>query len=115
MGIKYIENNQVKEVKVKVGDNIPVGAEMDYDGTTIPVGWEEVTTLIQVLWTNPNSTQTFAGQTIELSSSNYDYYEILYRTAKNEPFTISNKSPNGLGNYITNALPQSRSKCNDGA
>lgn len=42
MGINYKENNQWKGVKVKVGDNIPVGAEFDYDGQTVPVGYEEV-------------------------------------------------------------------------
>lgn len=50
MGIKYNDNGTFKDIKVKVGDNIPVGAEFDYDGSTIPVGWEEIT--------NPDSYST---------------------------------------------------------
>ena len=42
MSIYTQENGTQTEMKFKVGDNIPVGAEMDYDGNTIPVGWEEV-------------------------------------------------------------------------
>lgn len=42
MGINYKENNQWKEVKVKVGDNIQVGTIVEFDGQTIPVGWEEI-------------------------------------------------------------------------
>lgn len=32
----------------------------------------------QILWTNPNPTVNFNGQTVELSSSDYDILEILY-------------------------------------
>ena len=31
-----------KEINVKVADTLPVGSEVDYNGTTIPTGWEEV-------------------------------------------------------------------------
>lgn len=47
MGIKYNDNGTFKDIKVKVGDNIPVGAEFDYDGSTIPVGYEEVSDAIE--------------------------------------------------------------------
>lgn len=55
MGINYKENNQWKEVKVKVGDNIPVGAEMDYDGSTIPVGWEEIPQVYGIIDSGSNA------------------------------------------------------------
>lgn len=35
-----------------------------------------------VLWTNPSPTQTFASQTITLSSSDYDYLEIYFYASK---------------------------------
>lgn len=33
---------QMKPIGVKVEDTLPVGTEVDYDGSTIPEGWEEV-------------------------------------------------------------------------
>ena len=34
---------QMKPLGVKVEDTLPVGTEVDYDGTDIPEGWVEVT------------------------------------------------------------------------
>lgn len=44
MGIKYKDptTGNFKEINVKVADTLPVGSEVDYNGTTIPTGWEEV-------------------------------------------------------------------------
>ena len=60
------------------GETLPVGTELDFDGTSqdIPTGWEETTNTTQVLWTNSNSSSSFAEQTITLSSNDYDFYEI---------------------------------------
>ena len=33
---------EFKDVTVKVSDTLPIGAEVDYDGTTIPNGWEQI-------------------------------------------------------------------------
>ena len=41
--MKYKDSQgNFQDIYVKVGDNIPVGGEMDFDGNTVPVGWEEV-------------------------------------------------------------------------
>ena len=40
--MKYNDNGTIKEVKVKAFDTLPVGAELDYDGNTVPDGWTEV-------------------------------------------------------------------------
>ena len=40
--MKYNDNGTIKDIKVKAFDTLPVGAEVDYDGTTVPDGWEEI-------------------------------------------------------------------------
>ena len=40
--IDPVVNGQRKQQVVKVGDTLPIGAEIDYDGTSVPDGWEEV-------------------------------------------------------------------------
>ena len=44
MGVKYKDTTtgNFVELGVKVGDTLPVGSEVDYDGETVPTGWEEV-------------------------------------------------------------------------
>lgn len=42
--IKYGDpiTGEFKNTKVKVSDTLPVGTEVDYDGTDVPSGWEKV-------------------------------------------------------------------------
>lgn len=40
--IKYKDNGTYKDIVVKVGDTLPIGAEVDYDGSVVPDGWEQV-------------------------------------------------------------------------
>ena len=47
MGIKYrtgqgTSASDFTDVVVKVGDTLPIGTEVDYDGQTVPAGWQEV-------------------------------------------------------------------------
>lgn len=37
----------------------------------------------KILWTNENPTISFSSQTVTLSSSDYDFIEIIYKTATN--------------------------------
>lgn len=64
------------------GDNLPIGTIVDYDGDTVPDGYEEADSMNinngVVLWENPDATVEFIAQTINLSSSNYDYVEISF-------------------------------------
>jgi len=79
--MKYNDNGTFKDIYVKASDTLPVGTEVDFDGNTIPAGWEEVTPNMKVLWTNPNPlNSTFAAQDIVLSETiaNYTYYEIIF-------------------------------------
>lgn len=40
--MKYNDNGTIKELKVKSFDTLPVGTEVDYDGSVVPDGWTEV-------------------------------------------------------------------------
>ena len=43
MGIKYKDSEgNFKEIKIKTKDSLPVGTIVDYDGNTVPDGYEEV-------------------------------------------------------------------------
>lgn len=86
--MKYNDNGTVKELKVKAFDTLPVGAEVDYDGTTVPDGWMEVedySTTEEVdtgkLWINDKKiyrkifetgTMTTSPNSIDISSLNID-------------------------------------------
>lgn len=51
--MNYNDNGTIKQITVKAGDTLPIGTEVDVpDGTTIPAGWEEVSELNEVLYTN---------------------------------------------------------------
>ena len=40
--MKYNDNGEYKDIYVKTFDTLPVGTEVDYDGSTVPDGWTEV-------------------------------------------------------------------------
>ena len=40
--MKYKYNNEWKEMNVKVSDTLPIGSIVEYDGDTVPIGYEEV-------------------------------------------------------------------------
>lgn len=69
-----------KEYAMPIGDTLPIGSEVDYDGLVVPYGWEQIDDNPKVLWENPNPITSFAGQSITLNDSieNYKYYEIIY-------------------------------------
>lgn len=49
----------------------------------------------QILWENPNKSSAFASQTITLSSSDYDVYEIFYYNWTSQKFYSSVKTKKG--------------------
>ena len=79
--MKYNDDGTIKEIKVKSFDTLPVGAELDYDGTTVPSGWTEIE---NVLWENPNPNSNMPNNTIiNLSNDDYDILEIFYKEVVN--------------------------------
>lgn len=87
------------------GDNLPVGTELDFDGTSqdIPTGWQEITNSVQILWTNSNPNSNFAEQTIILASGDYDFYEIycIYSNANASQYANGFKTIKGKGLIIS--------------
>lgn len=60
MKYKDPTTGQFKDISVKVADSLPIGTEVDYDGETVPTGWEQVD--------NPNdysTTETRIGTWID--------------------------------------------------
>lgn len=79
--------NNINEIKRVVNENsiilshnsLPVGSIIDFDGTNIPVGYEEVKKDSKLVWINPNPTAYFGPQTISLDSDiDWDIGEIFY-------------------------------------
>ena len=40
--MKYTDNGEWTDIIVKATDTLPIGTEVDYNGTDVPDGWEEV-------------------------------------------------------------------------
>lgn len=62
------------------GDSIPYGSVMEYDGNTVPDGYEQVTTKMyeaEILYNNSAGSNT--SVTLSKSAQNYNYLEIIYR------------------------------------
>jgi hypothetical protein len=54
----------------------------------------------KVLWTNSNPTSSFASQNIVLSSSDYDYLLLFYKTSYDSNNVVSKIFPKGYGTEI---------------
>ena len=89
MSIKYKDDEgNFKEIKIKTKDSLPIGTIVDYDGDTVPDGYEEVEDS-SILWKNLNPTEEFESQTVNLSDSNYKYYEVIFLLINNGGSTCS--------------------------
>lgn len=77
--MKYNDNGEWKDIIVKATDTLPIGTEVDYNGTDVPDGWEEVedTPTQFVMWES-NADSMEAEYLINLSTDDYDYLEIIY-------------------------------------
>lgn len=57
--------------------------------------------LSKLLWENSNPTESFSSQTVDLSSSDYNYYEVIYLLVNNTQLTKSTgKIPKGKCAYL---------------
>lgn len=57
------------------GDTLPIGAMVEYNGTTVPQGYEKVEDMVKTLYENSNGT-TATFSTSE-NPNNYDYVDII--------------------------------------
>lgn len=51
----------------------------------------------KILWTNPNPDIEFASKNVTLLTSDYDIYEVFYKTSVSENLLTSSKSIKGVG------------------
>lgn len=68
---------------LKSSDSVPIGIEVDYDGTTIPNGWEEITSgglLLKAYTLYQNGNGATGDITLSESAFNFSYIEIFYGT-----------------------------------
>ena len=70
------------------GETLPVGSEIDYDGTTVPTGWEE-TSAIQSKVKQLITQGDYSSGTITLNDDirNYDYLIIQTGTVNNNTYS----------------------------
>lgn len=101
-----IDELNAPEKWVSVGTTAPTDGRKVWFKTidnSIVVNNQEWFSRPKVLWTNPNPTNSFASQTITLNDSlaNYSYYEILYKTYKDENIGYNTgKIPTNWGTNI---------------
>lgn len=92
---------EFKPISVKVSDTLPIGSVVDFDGTTVPSGWEEVDNDSKILWTNPNPNSEFASQQITLKSNNYNELIWFYVHYASSNTIMSSTSIKGYGTIIS--------------
>lgn len=56
-----------------------------------------------LLWENPNPKVAFGAQTINLSSSDFDFYDLYWATAINNNYISVNRSLKGHGTTLVTA------------
>lgn len=71
--MKYNDNGEVKNIIIKSGDTLPIGTEVEYDGETIPAGWQEVEVEHKIL----KKTVTTDGWNTPLKLNDYDGYNFI--------------------------------------
>lgn len=78
--MKYNDNGEIKNIIIKAGDTLPIGTEVDYDGESIPAGWQEVEETIVSLGATNN-----ADTTISISDgiNSYKYFVLVGGYAAN--------------------------------
>ena len=69
----YNDDGEIKEIKVKSYDTLPVGTIVEYDGDTIPEGWEEVENVLY-----ENETGTTGNVPLNDNIKNYKKISIEY-------------------------------------
>lgn len=125
--LKYYDGTNWTNVNSNItGDTLPIGAEIDFNGTTVPAGWEEVqdysTNEIKTgkKWIDgkPIYRKVFTGtglasntvHNVALNISNFKqginlYGVIIGNTREDLVYSLNHQNPNYLNNvgYITSA------------
>ena len=99
--MKYNDNGEYKDIYVKAFDTLPVGTEVDYDGSTVPDGWEEVDTYDSG-WQTLTLTSTFNVY----DSSNPVQYRKIGKTVYLKGTLTSTQEITANSTTIIGTLPQ---------
>ena len=120
--MKYNDDGTIQEIKVKAFDTLPVGTEVDYDGTTVPSGYVQVadpntysTDEVRIgTWINgkPLYRKTFVYENLsQISSGSYgtintglSNVNVIKIEGINESQDICRMLPFSLSGYLINIL-----------
>lgn len=71
--MKYKHNGEWKELKIKPFDSLPINSIIEYDGDTVPEGYEEVEPSICRMVTNNTQTFTQNREQVTVWGTNYGF------------------------------------------
>ena len=93
--INKVTDNDMNEIKAVVNNN---------DDELITINTKLTNITGQILWTNSSPTSTFEAQTIILSSSDYDFYEVYcsYNNSTASSYVNAYKTIKGKGIIMDN-------------
>lgn len=105
--MKYNDNGTAKDIVIKAGDTLPVGTIVEYDGETIPSGWEEIEDNRNIYSTDERVIGVFLGK--PLYRKTFNIGTLPNSSTKNIEHNIANleiianmygTSKDGNGNII---------------
>ena len=73
--MKYNDNGEYKDIYIKTFDTLPVGTEVDYDGSVVPDGWSEVSEYEEV---DPTDYITISNSFTLAGNHAYKYGNIVF-------------------------------------
>ena len=74
--MKYNDNGEYKDIYIKSFDTLPVGTEVDYDGSVVPDGWSEVSA-VETIYDQDNLVIKKYGNAINIYSKGFINQGIL--------------------------------------
>ena len=103
----YINADNLNKIENQLETNTN---DIETNTTNIQTNTENITNITgTILWTNENPTSDFAQQTITLSSSDYDCYEIIYRQNTTTSRVLSTgKIIKGYGTLLMQSIGQNQ-------
>lgn len=101
MAINLIDSDDI--TVSQSGENIELNTTVDMQ--TIETNVLTNTTNIAnitgtILWTNPNPSSSFIGQTITITGEDYDVYEIYYKMTASSDYLESIRFIKGHGSFV---------------
>lgn len=97
--MKYNDDGTIKEIKVKSFDTLPVGSEVDYDGSVVPDGWTEVEEVGEITTSYGTLYYTKIGKLVHIEGD-LTGLQGTYKTITTLPSEIKPKYSKFFWNYI---------------